>query len=46
MLAVKCFIVVCVTYCQDLVADLGGGYRYSEPYIQQVDKQCIENQNK
>ena len=46
MLPTKCFIYLCLTICQDLVANIDGGYKYSEPYVQSVDKVCLENQNK
>lgn len=44
MLATKCFVYLCITFCQDLVANFDGGYRYSEPYPKYIDEQCIEKE--
>lgn len=46
MLITKCMMYICAMYCQDLVADLNGGYKYTEPYVSFIDKQCLKDLDK
>lgn len=43
MLGLKCFIYLCVTYCQQYVAK-PGGYGYTEPYPAYIDYKCLQQE--
>lgn len=44
MLATKCFIYLCVTYCQELVAKPNGQYMYTQPVPVYVDRKCMQTE--
>lgn len=44
MIATKCFLISCVLFCQELVANPSGGYKYTDPYPVQIDYECMQQE--
>lgn len=44
MSAAVCFVYLCITYCQELVAKPGGQYGYTQPNPVYIDYKCLQQE--